>query len=303
MINLAIQKVAPAAAKNFHSEAFGEDAAEILSGRHWNNKQGVALLLAHMHHETQGFTKFEEVMRYSAKRLTQVWPSRFPTLAAAQPYANNPQALAVKVYGGRMGNASHPSTDGWDFRGSGGLQHTGKSEHLRVLDATGVTSQQLRSPVQAVLIFKAAVSYIEHRKVGASLSAGQVDISCKLINGGYIGLEDRKVLYRRYHAVITGGAVPKERTRQETKRVVAKQATASVGTGTGTSGSSATVQQTGAAKTLPVHSYVYIGGIVIGVALIGFGVWKFFQYRKLKKQLDNEEAELLRAKTGDASHE
>lgn len=76
--------------------------------------------------ETGGFSLLEENLNYSAKRLTQVWPKRFPTIKAAQPYANNPKALAIKIYGGRMGNDPHPSDDGWRYRGMGIKQLTGR---------------------------------------------------------------------------------------------------------------------------------------------------------------------------------
>lgn len=80
-------------------------------------------------HESMFFTKMEENMSYSAARLMAVWPRRFPTLALAQQYERNPQKLANFVYGGRadLGNAPLPSNDGWDFRGSGLLQCTGKA--------------------------------------------------------------------------------------------------------------------------------------------------------------------------------
>jgi putative chitinase len=83
--------------------------------RHW---------LAHLHHESLGFTRLVENLNYSAERLTKVWPRRFPTLAAAAPYARNPRKLANKVYGGRMGNTG--PDDGWIHRGRGLLMHTGK---------------------------------------------------------------------------------------------------------------------------------------------------------------------------------
>ena len=54
--------------------------------------------------ESGGLRRLEEGFSYSAERLQAVWPSRFPTLAAAQRYARNPQALANHVYGGRRGN-------------------------------------------------------------------------------------------------------------------------------------------------------------------------------------------------------
>jgi putative chitinase len=75
--------------------------------------------------ETGYFSLMEENLNYSAKRLTQVWPKRFPTIAAANPYAKNPKALAIKTYGGRMGNKPHPAEDGWRYRGMGVKQLTG----------------------------------------------------------------------------------------------------------------------------------------------------------------------------------
>lgn len=92
--------------------------------------------MAHLHCESAGFTRIVENMNYSAKRLCQVWPSRFPTLAAAAPYANNPQKLANKVYGGRLGNTG--PNDGWLFRGSGPIQTTGKFNFIQAGKWCGV---------------------------------------------------------------------------------------------------------------------------------------------------------------------
>lgn len=88
----------------------------------------LAYILATAHHETGArFAPVEENLNYSAKRLTQVWPTRFPTIAAAAPYANNPQKLANKVYGGRMGNTG--PEDGWRYRGRSLVQITGKDNY------------------------------------------------------------------------------------------------------------------------------------------------------------------------------
>lgn len=97
--------------------------------------EGQALLIAQMGHETMGFTRFEELMSYSAKRLMQVWPSRFPDLATAQAYANNPRKLANYVYGSRMGNRG--GDDGWNFRGSGALQHSRRARSARSSSSCG----------------------------------------------------------------------------------------------------------------------------------------------------------------------
>lgn len=85
--------------------------------------------LAQLGHESSGLTVDEENLDYSAARLMAVWPSRFPTLAAAQPYAHNPRALANKVYGGRLGNIG--PDDGWKYRGRGYIQLTGRDAIAR----------------------------------------------------------------------------------------------------------------------------------------------------------------------------
>lgn len=90
----------------------------------------LAYIFSTAHHETGArFAPVEENLNYSAKRLTQVWPSRFPSIAVAQPYANNPEKLANKVYGGRMGNTE--PDDGWRYRGRGFVQVTGKDNYAK----------------------------------------------------------------------------------------------------------------------------------------------------------------------------
>ncbi|GHC61701.1 chitinase [Limoniibacter endophyticus] len=90
----------------------------------------LAYILATVFHETGGkMQPVEENLNYSAARIRQVWPSRFASVAAAQPYANNPQKLANKVYGGRMGN-TRPN-DGWLFRGRGLPQITGAENYKK----------------------------------------------------------------------------------------------------------------------------------------------------------------------------
>lgn len=90
----------------------------------------LAAILAEAHHETGGAMQpVSENLNYSARRLTEVWPSRFPTLAAAQPFANNPRKLANRVYGGRLGNTG--DDDGWLYRGRGLAQITGKANYVK----------------------------------------------------------------------------------------------------------------------------------------------------------------------------
>ena len=71
-------------------------------------------------------------MNYSAKRLMQVFKSRFPTLAKAQQFAGNPQKIGNFVYANRMGNGPPGNNDGFRFRGRGIIQMTGRDMYSQV---------------------------------------------------------------------------------------------------------------------------------------------------------------------------
>ena len=81
--------------------------------------------------------ELQENMNYSAQRLLQVFPTHF-TATLATKAAHNPEMIAEIAYGGRMGNAPPPSTDGWVFRGQGLSQCTGKDEYKALGEKVGV---------------------------------------------------------------------------------------------------------------------------------------------------------------------
>jgi predicted chitinase len=79
--------------------------------------------------ETGSLRSISENLNYSVERLEQVWPKRFKSDAAAAPYAHNPQALAEYVYGGRRDLGNTQPGDGYQYRGRGFLQVTGRSNY------------------------------------------------------------------------------------------------------------------------------------------------------------------------------
>jgi len=135
--------------------------------------------------ETAGLVAIEENLSYTARRLTKVWPARFPTIASAQPYARNPQALANKVYGGRLGNVA--ADDGWRYRGSGLMQTTGRY-NFRMAGHED-DPESLRTPGPAL---RSALQYWTAHKCNAAADADDVDRVRKIINGGTNGLADAK---------------------------------------------------------------------------------------------------------------
>jgi putative chitinase len=143
-------------------------------------------------HECGAGIEMEENLNYSAKRLTEVWPKRFPTLMEAQLYAHNPQALAIKVYGGRMGNLPAPSTDGFAFIGRGLLQETGRDEYTAVGSAIGLDlinyPQWASSPDYAL---KVACGSWKIAGCNPAADADNLALVTRRINGGLIGLDQR----------------------------------------------------------------------------------------------------------------
>lgn len=142
-------------------------------------------------HESAGLTRFTENLNYSAERLCQVWPERFPTLADARPYAKNPEALANRVYGNRMGN-TEPG-DGWRYRGRGPIQLTGKSNYAAVGELIGqdlvVLPELMEQPRYSL---EATIAWWEDRIPDHMI--GDPQKVTKRVNGGLIGLNDREHL-------------------------------------------------------------------------------------------------------------
>lgn len=172
--------------------------------------------LAQLHHESGGFRRLEENLNYTtALRLQAVWPKRFPTLQAAEPYIRNPRALAEKVYGGRLGN-TRPG-DGWKYRGGGLIMLTGRNNYQRAqrwsglpLDDQPELLRQVGPAAEVAAAFwqaeglneivdedddEAAIAGVAER-ILANEGDDLVEAT-EEVNGGRIGLEDRRKLLIR----------------------------------------------------------------------------------------------------------
>jgi putative chitinase len=157
----------------------------------------LAHFLAQCAHESQNFTRLVENLNYtSAQRLIAIWPSRFRSVAAAEPFVRNPEALANNVYGGRMGNTA-PS-DGWRYRGRGIKMITGKDNYTVAARRVGldlVNRPELAAdPVNSVLL---ACDYWANRAINPLADRDDLEAVTRAINGGLIGLADRRNLLAR----------------------------------------------------------------------------------------------------------
>lgn len=158
--------------------------------------------LAQLGHESNGLTHKEENLNYSAQRMTEIWPSRFPTLEAAKPYAFNPEKLANKVYGNRMGN-TEPG-DGYRFRGRGYIQLTGRETYREVGEIAGLdleaNPELAAKPENAVQI---ACAFWSWKKINKHCDAGDFTGVTQRINGGTNGLSDRLDWLRKVKTIVT----------------------------------------------------------------------------------------------------
>jgi len=135
----------------------------------------------------------EENLHYSATRLMAVWPSRFPNIAVANQYANNPEKIANYVYAGRLGNGDEESGDGWRYHGRGLIQLTGKDNYANCGSGLGV--DLLSNPNMLIDPKYAALSagwFWNKKGLNALADAQDLDTMTKRINGGLLGLDDRK---------------------------------------------------------------------------------------------------------------
>ncbi len=69
-----------------------------------NTPLRLAHFLAQCGHESGGFKHTNENLNYSADGLKKIFPKYFAQAGLAESYARQPEKIASRVYGGRMGN-------------------------------------------------------------------------------------------------------------------------------------------------------------------------------------------------------
>ena len=142
-------------------------------------------------HESGNFKTLQENLNYSAEGLMKTWPSRFPTKEIADQYARQPAKIAGKVYNGRMGNGSEEEAA--KYLGRGLIQLTGKENYANCGTAIGVdligNPNLLTEPKYAAL---SAGWFWNKKGLNALADSSDFETMTKRINGGLIGLDDRK---------------------------------------------------------------------------------------------------------------
>jgi putative chitinase len=171
-----------------------------------NTPLRLAHFLAQCGHESAGFKATQENLNYGAKGLMTIFKKYFPTEALAKAYERQPEKIASKVYGSRMGNGDEASKEGYKFRGRGYIQLTGKDNYA-AFDKT-VEDDILASPDLVATkypLLSAAWFWSKNGlNVLADKGATDADVTAitKRVNGGTIGLPDRIKHFKEYHKLL-----------------------------------------------------------------------------------------------------
>ena len=148
--------------------------ANVLTQLAINTPLRMAHFMAQISQECGSGTEMTENLNYSAGRMMKIFPKRFPDMASTAGFANNERAFGDKVYNGRMGNRLG-TDDGFNFRGRGCLQLTGRDSYDAIGKSLGldlVNNPDLVNDPQKVL----SVAGTEFVKLGCLIDCDRNDV-------------------------------------------------------------------------------------------------------------------------------
>ncbi len=183
--------------------AFGPGTLKAAAAHYKLNKNRAAHFFAQCAHESGNWKATSENLNYGAKGLRGIFGKYFPTDALAKAYERQPQKIANRVYGNRMGNGPESSGDGWKFRGRGFLQLTGHDNYealSKYIDRPDIMDNP--DLVAGELAIESALWFFDRNKLWSICDQGINDAAIlqltKRINGGTHGLDDRKLKTKKY---------------------------------------------------------------------------------------------------------
>jgi putative chitinase len=171
-----------------------------------NTPLRLAHFLAQCGHESGGFRATQENLNYSAKGLRGIFGKYFPTDALAEQYQRKPEAIASRVYGGRMGNGTEPTKEGFKFRGRGYIQLTGKDNYTAFGKAINEDMTANPDKVATHYPLLSAAWFFSKNGLHKMADEGATDTVVtkitKRVNGGTIGLADRIKHFKEYYNLL-----------------------------------------------------------------------------------------------------
>ena len=166
----------------------------------------MAHFLAQCSHESMNFTAIRENLNYSAKALMGTFKKYFPTLELALQYERKPEKIGNKVYANRMGNGDEASGDGFNFRGRGYIQLTGKSNYKAFSDFIGEDCVANADLIATKYPLASAAFFFNNNNLWSICDKGDTSdvvlAVTKRVNGGINGLAERQSNFDLYTSLL-----------------------------------------------------------------------------------------------------
>jgi len=233
---LTLQQFSAIIPTNKNPKPWFDASQELFEKYQINTPLRIAGFMAQCAHESRDFTALEENLNYSEDALNRVFGRYFgPGKRNATEYARNPEKIANYVYqdefrskSGALGNTQ--AGDGWRFRGRGIKQLTGRNNYTAFAKTVGITAKQaadyVATPKGAI---ESACWFWAARNLNAVADADDIVRMTKIINGGAIGLEDRRARYIKAKAIL-GGSNSSKSTPKPVNQQITDSATQSTNT-------------------------------------------------------------------------
>lgn len=194
---------------NKEVDAWCEELNKALPKYGITTDERIAGFVSQCAHESMDFNAMSENLNYREETLNKVFPRYFgPGKRNAAEYARNPEKIANYVYmdefrTSKLGN-TQPG-DGWRFRGRGLKQLTGRDNYTRFAKDYDMTAEEAAVWVETKEgALASALWFWNTNNLNPIADTGNVAALTKKINGGDIGLADRKQRYDKAMAVLTG---------------------------------------------------------------------------------------------------
>jgi putative chitinase len=181
-----------------------EALSKMLQKYEINTVNRIAGFLSQCGHESADFTVLKENLNYGAKGLRATFPKYFATDAVAAQYERQPEKIANHIYANRMGNGAEATGDGYKYRGRGAIQLTGHDNYAafaksinKTLDETVTYCETMDGAIES------ACWFWKKNNLNATCDANDIVAMTKKINGGTIGLDERKSHYEKAKGILT----------------------------------------------------------------------------------------------------
>lgn len=206
-MELTLQQLKMLLPKNPYVENWHHALSILLPDYEINTTKRIAGFIAQCAHESGGFLFLKENLNYKAETLTRIWPKYFPP-DVAKDYASRPnkqEAIANRAYANRMGNGDEASGDGYRFCGRGLIQLTGRTNYSFFAGSLNISVEEASEYLQTFEgAAQSACWFWETNNLNKYADNDDIVGMTKVINGGTLGIEDRKKHYE--HALHILGA-------------------------------------------------------------------------------------------------